>query len=223
MKNTRTRWLYAVGAPVACAAVVIVGTVAANAAMSPRNSAAPAAELQFAAPATTSAAPKLPASDRSSAPDEAAPKPIGDVIETGIAAKTGKWVFYATAINEKAIPKTHFGIMAGRQLDSGELTSDVMANEAEGSDLAPGFHAVQGSMVLEAGKTPTFGYYVGAATKITATAGGKTVTAKQAKWSEDPSVVVFWFAPSTSGVSKLAAYDSAGKKLTTGHSGVGVG
>jgi len=223
MRNTRTRWLYAVGAPVACAAVVIVGTVTANAAMSPRNAAAPAAELQFGAPAAASSAPAQSTPSRSSAADPSTPQPLGDVIETGIAAKTGKWVFFAEAVDEKAIPQTHFGIMAGRLLPGGELTSDVMANETEGSDRAPGFHAVEGSMGLDAGKSPTFGYYVGSATKITAKAGGKTVTAKQAAWSEDPSVVVFWFAPSVSGVGAPTAYDAAGKKLPSGHSSIGVG
>ena len=215
MKNTRTRWLYAVGAPVACAAVVIAGTVAANAAMSPRPSAAPAAGLQFGAPATSAPA--------SSAPDQSAPSPLGDVINTGMAAKSGKWVFFAQAIDEKALPETHFGIMAGRSLPSGDLTGDVLANEVEGSDRAPGFHAVQGGMQIEAGKSPTFGYYVGSATRITAQAGSHPVTAKQAVWSEDPSVVVFWFDPAVSGIGKLAAYDKAGKKLTTGNAGVGVG
>jgi hypothetical protein len=219
MKNTRTRWLYAVGAPVACAAVVIAGTVAANAAMAPRPAAAPApaGDLQFAAPAPAKSAPA------SSAPDPSAANPLGDVISTGITAKTGEWVFYAQAIKEKVLPKTHFGIMAGRRLPSGDLTADVMANESQGSDRAPGFHAVQGSMELDAGKSPTFGYYVGPASKITAQAGGHTVTAKHAVWSEDPSVVVFWFAPSVSGIGKLAAFDKAGKKLTTGNSGIGVG
>jgi hypothetical protein len=217
MKNTRTRWLYAVGAPVACAAVVIAGTVAANAAMSPRPAAAPAADLQFGAPAPAKSAPA------SSAPDPSAAKPLGDVISTGIAAKTGKWVFFAQAIDEKALPQTHFGIMAGHRLPSGELAADVMANEVKGSDRAPGFHAVQGGMQIDAGKSPTFGYYVGSATKITAQAGGHTVTAKHAVWSEDPSVVVFWFDPAVSGIGKLAAYDKAGKKLTTGNAGIGVG
>ena len=148
-------------------------------------------------------------------------------IENNLAGRITKLVYgiikNGQAINEKAIPKTHFGIMAGRQLPSGELVDEVMANETTGSDNAPGFHAVQGSMGLDAGKSPTFGYYVGPAAKITAKAGGKTVTAKHATWSEDPSVVVFWFSPSVSGVGKLAAFNSAGKQLPTGNSGVGVG
>lgn len=234
MRNNRTRWLYTVGAPVACAAAVIAGTVAANAAVSPRKTAAPAADLQFGAPAAASAtsAPATAAQQKAAAAkadrgtNGSAPKPadrLGDIIETGIAAKAGAWVFYAMPVNDKAIPKTHFGIMAGRSLPGGELTADVMANEAAGSDHAPGFHAVQGSMNLDAGRTPTFGYYDGPATKITAKVNGKTVTAKQATWSEDSSVVVFWFAPAVSGVGHLAAYDKAGKKLTTGNSGIGVG
>jgi hypothetical protein len=202
---------------VACAAVVIAGTVAANAAMSPRPAAAPAADLQFGAPAPAKSAPA------SSAPDPSAASPLGDVISTGIAAKTGKWVFFAQAIDEKALPQTHFGIMAGHRLPSGELAADVMANEVKGSDRAPGFHAVQGGMQIDAGKSPTFGYFVGPVARITAKAGGKTVAAKHAVWSEDPSVTVFWFDPATGTPKDIRAYDKDGNRLPGGAAQVGVG
>jgi hypothetical protein len=148
---------------------------------------------------------------------------LGDVISTGMAAKTGKWVFYAQAVDEKALPETHFGIMAGRRLPSGELTADVMANEAKGSDRSPGFHAVQGSMQIDAGKSPTFGYYVGPVARITAKAGGKTVAAKHAVWSEDPSVTVFWFDPAAGTPKDIRAYDKDGNRLPGGAAQVGVG
>jgi hypothetical protein len=221
MRNTRTRWLYAIGAPVAVAAVVIVGTVTAHAAMAPRPTAGPAADLQFGAPAAS--APTKPVRNQSTTPDSPPAKPLGDVIDSGLADKTGTWVFYGTPVADKAIPKTHFGIMAGRRLSSGELTADVMANESAGSDKAPGFHAVQGSMELDEGTSPTFGYYVGPAAEITAVVGGKSVIAKQATWSEDRSVVVFWFSPNAGSPHSLGAYGSDGHRLTTGDKGVGVG
>ena len=57
--------------------------------------------------------------------------------------------------------------MLGHAVDGKEPVDAVMANETEGSDKAPGFHAVQGSMEIDQGVTPTFGYYAGPAAKIT--------------------------------------------------------
>ena len=113
--------------------------------------------------------------------------------------------------------------MAGRRTADGALTEDVITNETSGSDRAPGFHAVQGSMNVNGRQTPTFGYYVGAAKKITAKAHGKTLTAGQSTWSEDPSVRIFWFAPMVSGIEKLTSLDKNGKRLPAGNAGVGVG
>ncbi|GAB1693246.1 hypothetical protein [Krasilnikovia sp. M28-CT-15] len=222
MKSTRTRWLYAGGSAVACAAVIAVGTVAAHAGMTGRTGAGaagagPAPSVSAVPVPSTSAAPGRPD------PNPLKPKPLGEVIDGGIAAREGTWVFYGVPVTEKALPKVHFGVMAGRRLPGGALTADVMTNEVTGSDRAPGFHAVQAGMGIEAGQSPAFGYYVGPAARITARAGGRTVTAHQARWSEDRSVVVFWFDPATPGISRLAAYGSGGRTLPTGNAGVGVG
>lgn len=195
MKNTKIRWVYAAGAAVACAGVIVTSALAANAGTRP---AAQPAGLTAAAPA-------------------AQPDVLGDVIDTG------DWLLYAKSVDIAALPDTHFGIMAGHKKADGTLDDSVMTNETEGSDRAPGFHAVQGSMNVGGKQAPTFGYYVGSATKITGTAHGKTVTAGQATWSEDPSVKVFWFDPAVSGVGQLAAYGADGKKLPTGHSGITFG
>ncbi|WP_412736416.1 hypothetical protein [Krasilnikovia sp. MM14-A1259] len=217
MRSTRTRWLYAGGSAVACTAVIAAGTMAANAAMADRPG-APAIGAGSAAPVpSASGAPQRPD------PNPPKPTPLGAIIDGGIAAREGTWVFYGVPVAEKALPKVHFGVMAGRRLPSGAVTADVMTNEVTGSDRAPGFHAVEGTMATEAGATPAFGYYVGPADRITARANGRTVTAHQARWSEDASVVVFWFDPATKGVGGLAAYDRGGRKLPTGNAGVGVG
>jgi hypothetical protein len=200
MKSTKIRWVYAAGAAVAVAGVIVASSLAANAGTRP--AAQPDALLAAAAPA-----PSQPEGT------------LGDVIDTG----SGDWVLYAKPVDISELPDIHFRIMEGHRKADGTLTDAVMANETEGSDRAPGFHAVQGSMEVEGTKTLTFGYYVGSATKITGTAHGKTVTAGQATWSEDPSVKVFWFDPAVSGVGHLAAYGADGKKLTTGNSGIGVG
>ncbi|MDT5040326.1 MAG: hypothetical protein QOE51_1311 [Actinoplanes sp.] len=228
MRNTKFRWTYAAGAATACAAVIVATSMAANAGSTP-------AALHAGAGATAPPSTKAPSTDPAStnppstkAPSTNAPAPnppakptkaavLGDIVKTGF----GDWVLFATPVKSAVLPKTHFGVMAGRRSNS-TLTGDVITNETNGSDKASGFHAVQGTMEVDGVQTPTFGYYAGPATRITGKAHGKTVTAGHAVWSEDASVIFFWFTPGTT-VNSLAAYDRTGKKLPTGHSGGGLG
>jgi hypothetical protein len=152
--------------------------------------------------------------------------PLGKVVSTGLRAKQGTWVLYAVAVDEKVLPETHFGIMAGRRMADGSFTSDVVSNETSGSDRARGFHALQGAMNVNGEDVPAFGYYVGPASRITASAGGKAVRAGVGVWSEDPSVVMFWFDPAKirgTKLTKLAAFDKNGKRLYAKNTGFGVG
>jgi hypothetical protein len=129
-------------------------------------------------------------------------------------------------VDEKALPRTRFGIMAGRRMADGSFTSDVITNETSGSGTARGFHAPQGPMNVGGEDVPAFGYYVGPATRITVTAGKKTVAAGVAAWSEDPSVVIFWFDPAEirgAKLTKLAAFDRNGRRLYGGNAQFGVG
>lgn len=213
MESRNRGWLCAAGAAVACAGVLIAGNVA-FAGRSGSPAAAPGA-----VPSTGPAA--TPTAARTA--DDGSAKPLGRVIDTGIAAKDGTWVLYVLPIKEKALPKIHFGVMLGRRLPGGELVGDVMINETTGSDRSPGFHATEGSMAIDAGQSLTFGYYAGPATRITGKSHRKTVTAKQAAWSRDRSVIVFWFPASVTGISGLKAYDKAGHVLPAGNSGIGVG
>jgi len=141
---------------------------------------------------------------------------LGEVIATG----SGKWLLYATPIDAAELPDTHFGLNLGLPGPDGRPVTVVTVNETKGSDRAPGFHAVEGAMEVGGHKTPAFGYYVGPAAKIVATAEGRTVTARQAVWSEDPSVVVFWFDLDAGPLSRLKAYDSAGQTLPAGNNKV---
>jgi hypothetical protein len=203
MTNTRNRWLYAAGAAVACAAVLVT----ANVALASRNPVAAPSSFEAAAPAPSAPAP-------SAAPSDA---PV--IITTGIKAGAGEWVLYRQAIDEPAIPKITFGLMLGHAVEGKEPVDAVMANETTGSATAPGFHAVQGSMEIDQGVTPTFGYYAGPAAKITAKSGRKTLIAEQAPL--DDKIQVFWFKAGN--LRNLTAYDAAGKKLPTGNAGIGVG
>jgi hypothetical protein len=153
---------------------------------------------------------------------------LGDVIRTGLPAKQGEWVLYATAISDPAIPGTTFGVMLGVRKPNGEVVESITTNETEGSDRAPGFHGLEGSMIVEAGKSPPFGYFVGKATRITVErAGSAPLTAHQAVWSEDPDVVIFWFdpekVPEGAYLRNATAYDRGGDKLPAGHTSFGVG
>ncbi|WP_370945430.1 hypothetical protein AB5J62_40995 [Amycolatopsis sp. cg5] len=208
-KNTRLtrRVLMAATAVAACGAIAVTGVLSANAAEQPTGVAtageAPAADKVFAPAEAPAAAPEAPES-----------KPVGDVISTGIKDAKGEVVFYAVAVTEPSLPNTHFGIMKGHRGADGKLTADTVANEFNGSDKAPGFHAV--SVGNNGGGA--FGYYAGPAAKITA----KGAEAHTAKWSEDPDIVVFWFDKVTE-PSGLKAVDAAGKALPAGNTQPGRG
>jgi hypothetical protein len=167
-------------------------------------------------PATTQPSAAQP----TTAPPSAAPTDSSpSVIRTGLAVGDGEWVLYAKPIDDPAIPKITFGLMLAYAVDGEGPNDEVMANENSGSDKAPGFHAVQGSMEINDKVTPTFGYYVGPAAKITAKSGRKTLVAKQAPL--DDKIQAFWF--DAGNLENLTAYDADGKKLPAGNRAIGVG
>ncbi|WP_206784054.1 hypothetical protein [Amycolatopsis sp. MtRt-6] len=171
---------------------------------------AAAAMLLTAVPATAVAAPV----------SAVATSPVlGDVIPSGF----GDVVFYGVPVRIPQLPETTFGIMAGARDAAGGLTNLVATNETSGSDKAPGFHAVSGGMTVNGHEVPSFGYYYGPAAKITGRIWGTTGVAHQARWSEDPNVVVFWFDPGVADPENLQAFDAAGTELPAGDTGVGHG
>ena len=148
---------------------------------------------------------------------------FGDIIHTGLGTRGGEWLLYAERFVNAELPDTHVALALGVPGAYGRPNTLVTANETKGSDRSPGFHAVEATMRVGGRTTPTFGYYVGPATRITSSLRARTVTAHLATWSEDPSVVVFWFAPGTRSPKKLAAYGEDGRRLPAGDHGVGVG
>ncbi|MFD8495943.1 hypothetical protein [Amycolatopsis sp. NPDC059657] len=217
--NTRLtrRILMAAGAVVACGAIAVTGVLTANAADKPASVSGTAA--------TDGGIGQKVVTDRAAAPAAApqAPesKPVGAVIPTGIKDAKGEVVFYAVAVNEPSLPDTHFGIMQGHRGPDGKISADIVTNEFNGSDKAPGFHGVTVGNSADA-KNLAFGYYSGPAAKITAKVGGKTVEAHTAKWSEDSGIVVFWFDKITEPAG-LKAFDAAGKALPAGNTQPGRG
>jgi hypothetical protein len=152
---------------------------------------------------------------------------LGDVVDTGIRTNGGPRLLWVTAIDDPARPDITIALVAGRRDADGRLVTDVISNEFAGSDRAPGFHALQAPMIIGNGPVPAFGYYVGDAARITVTADGRQVTARQAVWSEDPSVTLFWFTLDRVGpgadLGKAGAYDRNGRRLTPGNAEFGVG
>jgi hypothetical protein len=156
-----------------------------------------------------------------------APKPYGAVIGTGIRNSSGELVFYGVHVHVRQLPEITFGFMGGYRNAAGQLSADVEVNEFSGSDVAPGFHAVEAPTTVNGQAVTEFGYYAGPAVKITGTVGGNTVQADQAQWSVNPRIVVFWFSPqadpSGADVAGLAAFNAQGQPLPAGHNTVGHG
>lgn len=154
-------------------------------------------------------------------------RPLGAVVDTGLTVEGLPRVLWMQHIDEPTVPDVALSIIAGRRTADGELLVDVANNEVEGSDRAPGFHAGEAAMVVDGGQTPAFGYYVGPAAKITVVADGRTVRAEHAAWSEDPSVIMFWFSletvKPTSRIGRASAYDADGRRLPAGNPGFAVG
>jgi len=146
-------------------------------------------------------------------------QPIGEVVTTGIRYGDDERVFYFVPVDLPHAPNVAIGLVAARRAPDGGLTADFLLNDFEGSDRSPGFHQIgyePSGELLPAVSVPTFGYFVGPASKIVGTIGDSQITARLAPWSEDPAVVVFWFDPQslTPGqrLDGIAAYDAQGQR-----------
>ena len=155
----------------------------------------------------------------------AVPGREGRIISSGIREAGGELVFYGVRIQDRQLPGVTFGIMAGLRGAPGHLIPEVEANETVGSATSAGFHAVEAasSVGSPAVAVPEFGYYAGPAVKITAQEGSQQVQAHLARWSVNPSVVIFWFTPASAAPQDLTAYNSAGQQLPAGNSSPGNG
>jgi len=227
----RRRRQFAVGATsgVAVLALLVGGAQVARLGGGSGDGGGTPASAPFAAGAPSQApstAPSAPPSVEPADPRDA--EPLGEVIETGLRTSAGEHVLWFTPVTSQEIPDTTFGLMMGRRTADGELVPEVIINETEGSDRAPGFHSPQGPMNVNGVDVPAFGYYAGAeATKITVRAGNRVVEAGTAVWSEDPAILAFWFDPDKvtpdTRLSKLTAYDKNGDVLPGAGAGFGVG
>ncbi|NHC13225.1 hypothetical protein [Motilibacter deserti] len=207
----------AVAAAVAVAAVVGVGAVRlgslGDAAEAPAPGAAPAAPG-----GAEEAGPALSVTSGG--------QPLGEVVRTGEPLGAGERVLYVTPVDEPQLPDIEFGLQEG-VLDAatGRITPGTFTNEFDGRADAPGFHA--GQLVAEGSTWRLFGYYVGDAARVSVTVDGSPVEGRTARWSEDPSVVLWWASGPSGGahpeVEGLTAYAADGEQLPAGHNEVGAG
>jgi hypothetical protein len=134
-------------------------------------------------------------------------------------------VLYAVHISDAAIPCTHFGVMLGTT-DASGVTGVYESNEFDGSDLAPGMHAV--SSVKELKSWYLLGYYVGPAATVAVDekALASPVAATVVPWSVNSDVKIWWIS-GTGAVPTFGQFyvkDSTGKALPIGtHGSIGVG
>ncbi|MDR7278099.1 hypothetical protein [Catenuloplanes atrovinosus] len=183
-------------------AVVAGGTFAANAAVSQQGAPTPSPSQSQSSAASTLPSITVPMTDGTE--------------------------LYVVPVDNADLPGIRFGVMAGRAGVTGSDRDLIVANEVDGSDVAPGFHAVQAATTVDGVPVPQFGYYAGPATKITGIAeGGATVEAVLAETQVGGDrIVLFWFDPATAGtgdVNDLAAFDAAGTALPVGKNTVGHG
>ncbi|MER7889991.1 hypothetical protein ABTX15_09230 [Micromonospora sp. NPDC094482] len=169
------------------------------------------------APATREA---LPSPSTTASPWEPRPKPLGAVVRTDLRYGDEERVFYFVPVDVPAAPRVTMGLVAGRRSAGGELTSDYLVNDVEGFDRRPGFHQIgndQQGFPPHRSPVPTFGYFVGPAKRIVGTADGRQITARLARWSEDPQVVIFWFHPDSLApgveLDGIVARDAADRRL----------
>ncbi|WP_410576027.1 hypothetical protein [Amycolatopsis sp. lyj-108] len=194
--------------------LVIVGAVALKGSSSDQQPLPPAASAPAPPPSVPAPAPASPTITE--APSE---QPFGETIPLGVKGEGGReLVLYAFAIDEPRMPDVRFGLQVAYRNQTGEYDALLASNEFKGSDRSFGFHAVDGGDVIQGTFVPVFGYFAGPAARITSTVRGKPVEAKAIPWSEDPSIVLFWFdgaqVESAGVLTPLVAYDAKGQRLT---------
>ncbi|MFI7282471.1 hypothetical protein ACIBOV_19645 [Micromonospora chersina] len=210
----RRRRFAGTGAVAAVVAAVLIGVGGAVARTRPAEPPGPAATAPAAPPATAG-----PSPTPTPGPTEPPARPVGAVVGSGIRYGADERVFYLVSVDVPELPGVTIGLVAGRRSPTGELTTDYLVNDVEGTDRRPGFHQIgyDQQRVPTDTPVPTFGYFVGPAARIVGTVGGRHVEARLARWSEDPRLVIFWFDPGvlTPGtpLDGIVARDARGRKL----------
>lgn len=139
---------------------------------------------------------------------------LGELVETGI----GQYVIYIKrAGGERGVP---WGVAMARRLDNGWVADARIGYARPGDARTPGFHGLHAPLTPG---VPVFGYYAGRPARVTVHHAGHVVTARQAPWSEDPAVTLFWFDPALAGTPKVQtfrAYAADGSEMPLGDTAV---
>ncbi|GAA2190782.1 hypothetical protein GCM10009848_41010 [Micromonospora lupini] len=145
------------------------------------------------------------------------PKPLGQVVDTGVKHGTDRRVYYFVRVTVPGQPKVTMGLAAGRRAPDGTVGTDILVNDVEGADRSPGFHQIGYDESSSAAAAPTFGYFVGPAERIIGTVDGRQIDARLSRWSMDKQVVIFWFDPATltpgERLDGIVARDRDGRRL----------
>ncbi|WP_328470850.1 hypothetical protein OHA21_05605 [Actinoplanes sp. NBC_00393] len=155
-----------------------------------------------------------------------APGILGTVVETGNKVDGRQWILYVETTDPDDLNSTLtlvLGHTKTRTIDDFDI--EIVGSDPGAGRMKPGFHAVEAGRLLDGRTTPTFGYHVGDAARITArnTATGNIVEAHRTPWSgfeKADKMQIFWFdfaqgqAPAT--LTDLTAYDRNGAELPAG-------
>jgi hypothetical protein len=158
--------------------------------------------------------------------NSSAPGILGKVVETGQRAGGRQWILYVETTDPDDLDNTLTLILGRTKTGTiDDFDKELQSRETGAGRMTPGFHAVQAGMLLNGRTTPTYGYYVGDATRITArdAATGKIVEAHRTTWNgfaKTDEMQIFWFdfaqGKPPADLTDLTAYDSAGTELPTG-------
>lgn len=204
---------------VGLAAVVVVVAVGAP---GPDDPLPPSPPPIVAAPPSVSVSPQGKWSPDDTPPPTVArdvppPKPLGQIVDSGVRHGSDRRVYYVVAVSVPDKPKVTIGLAAGRQAPGGQLTTDILVNDVDGSDRNAGFHQIGYDERPSATPVPTFGYFVGPAKRIIGTVDGRQVDARVERWSLDKQVMIFWFDPTKlipgERLDGIIARDASGGRL----------
>lgn len=153
-----------------------------------------------------------------SSSDDAMPRPVGDIIRTGIRDSQNvkhERVFYVACRARDDKKGGELVVITALRHPDGTLRGSERTHGigADGEKLAK----YQGTHYPDGYRSLPCGYYIGPATRIVGVpARGPSVTAGQATWSEDPDLVVFWFDARYAALpfEEIRAYDAEGKLLS---------
>ncbi|MEV6302715.1 hypothetical protein AB0M02_25105 [Actinoplanes sp. NPDC051861] len=158
--------------------------------------------------------------------NSSAPGVLGAVVETGQRLDGRQWILYVETTDPDDLDKT-FSLVLGhtRSGTIDDFTAEIVSSDSGSGRMAPGFHAVRAGRVQQGRTTPTFGYYVGDAARITArdAANGEIVEARRSAWTgfgKSDKAQIFWFdfaqGRPPAELTDLTAYAKDGAELPAG-------